>query len=200
MDKLPKTWTIRQKGKWIKDNFEEIDKLVKEVGKAETARILDIYVGSLYNLYTKRKNPNYGTKKLGRPKKIIEPFILNMQSVSLTTSEKKAQAILEKSKKTQLRRGSKKSPLKAIDTLLKSSKGPTFNNSLVQSIVTILEDYSKTKLELKCREEQSTILLEKIKKLEIELLRYRENSSREVKIEMSKVLEKAKSSLITYGD
>jgi ribosomal protein S15P/S13E len=182
LEKLPSTWNIRQKGKWIKENFEGVDKSVAEVGKAETARRLGIYVGTLYNLYTRRKKPNYG-RIPGRPK-----------------SSQEGQVELQKPRKGRSKRGTPKSPLKAIDTLLKSSKGNTFNNSLVQSVITILEDYSKTKIELKSREEQVNILLERIKSLEIELLNYRQSSKKESKERLNEVLERAKSALIINGD
>lgn len=184
---LPKSWNIRQKGKWIKTHFQEIDKSVLEVGKAETARRLGIYVGTLYNIYYKRKKPDYGKKVQGRPKKVLEPMTLKLEEPLKPSIGRN-------------RRVKSRSPLKAVDTLLKASKGRTFNDSLVRSVITILEDYSKTKLELKSREEQVSILLEKIKKLEIELLGYTQASKKEVKERLNEVLERAKSSLITYGD
>ena len=188
LEKLPSTWNRRQKGKWIKDNFREVDKSVTEVGKAETARILGIYVSSLYNLYTRRKNPTYGQRVQGRPKKVIE-------NITLKLEEEPLKPLIGRK-----RRGKSRSPVREVDTLLRASKGDTFNNSLVQSVVTILEDYSKTKLELKSREEQVVILLDKIKKLEIELLTYKESSRVEKKGRLNEVLERAKSSLVTYGD
>jgi hypothetical protein len=187
LEKLPSTWNIRQKGKWIKDHFKEVDESVTEVGKAETARILGIYVGSLYNLYTRRNNPDYGNRVQGRPKKVIENVTLKV--------EKRIKTCMSRG-----RRGKSRSPVRAVDTLLRASKGDTFNNSLVQSVVTILEDYSKTKLELKSREEQVIILTGRIKELELELLRYRAVSSKENKDKFSEILTKAKSALVTYGD
>jgi len=197
MEKLPKSWNIRQKGKWIKDHFQEIDKSVLEVGKAETARQLGIYVGTLYNIYYQRRKPDYGRTKTKKTKKQV---ILNIKDVSLTKEAKEKKAKGVEVKLGKHRRGVSRSPLKAVDTLLKASKGRTFNNSLVRSVVVILEDYSKTKLELKSREEQVSILLEKIKKLEIELLGYTQSSKKESKERLNEVLERAKSSLITYGD
>ena len=186
LEKLPSNWNIRQKGKWIKEHFEEIDKSVEEIGKAETARQLGIYVGSLYNLYSRKKNPNWG-RPSGRPKKVVEDIIFK--------PEEPLKPFIGRT-----RRGKSRSPVRAVDTLLKASKGDTFNNSLVQSVVTILEDYSKTKLELKSREEQVGILLEKIKKLEIELLGYRSLSRKESKEKLNEVLERAKSALVVNGD
>lgn len=183
MKKLPRSWNIRQKGKWIKDNFKEVDESVSKVGKAETARRLGIYVGSLYNLYTRRKKPSYGQKVSGRPKTELKPI-----------------AELSKSRRGKARKDSSRSPLRSVDTLLKASKGSTFSNSLVQSIISILEDYSRTKLELKSREEQADILLNRIKKLEIELLSYKSFSKQKSKESITRVLEGAKSALITYGD
>jgi len=183
LEKLPSNWNIRQKGKWIKEHFEEIDKSVEKIGKAETARQLGIYVGSLYNLYSRRKNPNYGNRIQGRPRK-----------------ESKSVVEVKKTGRGKARKGNSRSPLKAINTLLESSKGNTFNNSLVQSVITILEDYSKTKLELRSREEQTKVLIDRIKTLEVELLRYKSSSNKENKDKLSEVLERAKSSLITYGD
>ena len=187
LEQLPENWNIRKKGKWIKDNFEEVNKSVEEVGKAETARRLGIYVGTLYNLYTRRKNPNYGQKELGGPKKLIETLTLKLEEPLKPCVAK-------------TRRCKSRSPVRAVDTLLRASKGDTFNNSLVQSVVTILEDYSKTELELRSREEQTKVLIDRIKTLEVELLRYKASSNKENKDKLSEVLERAKSSLITYGD
>jgi hypothetical protein len=187
MDKIPQDLNNYEKGRWIKNHWEEIHNQVLRVGKAKTARQLGLPVGTLYNIYARQKDPNYSNRGPGRPKKVVENVNLKM----------------EEPLKPFIRRGRKsksRSPVRAVDTLLRASKGDTFNNSLVQSVVTILEDYSKTKLELKSREEQVGILLEKIKTLEIELLGYRESSRMEKKGRLNEVLEKAKSSLITYGD
>lgn len=185
MDRIPENLNKREKGNWITAHWSEIQDSIDRVGKAETSRQIGIYVGSIYNRITRSKKPRTNpSRPVGRPR--------------LTRQERNER--LFKRKKVRTKKGASFSPLRAIDILSKASKGKNFNNSLVQAIVTILEDYSKTKTELKSREEQISLLLESLSKSQLELLRYKESSKIRKNENMNKVLERAKSSLITYGD